>query len=218
VEAGGISFPLVRTFWTGDAQRNLGAAVRSKKFAFVGVKVYAVALFVEADRAAKELGVRERGGFFADAPDSDYALAITDGAFTKALVIQLARKVEGEQFVGAISEALEPRMRLTGEMATLQKFNSFFQSKQSLEKGTVITLLWRPEGVLEILLRESDEGLDYSRTQPDERLESPSLCRALYEVYLGSSPVVPDAIGVWAAGTKRLLESENEKRSTRRGL
>ena len=40
---------------------------------------------------------------------------------------------------------------------------SFFQSKQSLEKGTVITLLWRPEGVLEILLRESDEGLDYSR-------------------------------------------------------
>ena len=27
VEAGGMSFPLVRTFWTGDAQRNLGAAV-----------------------------------------------------------------------------------------------------------------------------------------------------------------------------------------------
>jgi hypothetical protein len=56
------------------------------------------------------------------------------------------------------------------------------------------------------------------QAQPDERLESPSLCRALYEVYLGSSPVIPDAIGVWAAGTKRLLESENEKRSTRRGL
>jgi hypothetical protein len=42
---------------------------------------------------------------------------------------------------------------------------AFFQSKQSLEKGTVITLLWRPEGVLEILLRESDEGLDYSRVR-----------------------------------------------------
>lgn len=40
---------------------------------------------------------------------------------------------------------------------------SFFQSKQVLEKGTVITLLWRPEGVLEILLRASDDGLDYSR-------------------------------------------------------
>lgn len=33
------------------------------------------------------------GGFFTDAPDSDYALAVIDGAFTKALVIQLARKV-----------------------------------------------------------------------------------------------------------------------------
>lgn len=227
------------------------------------------------------------GGFFQDAPDADYALAITDGAFTKALVIQLVRKVsvlnawciihvalldfawkdftqhvlhdrtistsergsgsgkrsthqllystecasaaqvEGEQFVGAIAEALEPRMRLTGEMATLEKFNvrplrccsmsswqkpsvapllypfdrhlevtlsgheahtahlrrywmecctcltrgrlwclqTFFQSKQTLEKGTLITLLWRPEGVLEILLRQSDEGLDYARVR-----------------------------------------------------
>lgn len=30
IEAGGVAFPLVRTFWTGDAQRNLGAAVRSQ--------------------------------------------------------------------------------------------------------------------------------------------------------------------------------------------
>jgi hypothetical protein len=45
----------------------------------------------------------------------------------------------------------------------MRLLQSFFQSKQSLEKGTVITLLWRPEGVLEILLRESDGGLDYSR-------------------------------------------------------
>lgn len=37
--------------------------------------------------------------------------------------VSLYWQVEGEQFVGAISEALEPRMRLTGEMATLQKFN-----------------------------------------------------------------------------------------------
>jgi hypothetical protein len=212
----GVEFPLVRTFWVGDAQRALGAAVRQKKFAFVGVKVYAVALFVEADRAAKELGVRERGGFFTDAPDSDYALAIIDGAFTKSLVIKLVRKVESEQFVGAIAEALEPRLRLSGEMSTLEKFKAFFQAKHSLEKGTTVTMLWRPEGVLELLLRDSDEGVDYARTQPDERIKSPSLCRALFEIYLGGSPVIPEAIGTWAAGTKKLLESENEKRNTRR--
>ena len=30
------------------------------------LQVYAVALYVEAERAAKELGVRKRGGFFDD--------------------------------------------------------------------------------------------------------------------------------------------------------
>ncbi len=39
----------------------------------------------------------------------------------------------------------------------------FFQAKQSLEKGTTVTMLWRPEGVLELLLRESDDGVDYAR-------------------------------------------------------
>ncbi len=31
-----------------------------------GCQVYAIALYVEAERAAKELGVRKRGGFFDD--------------------------------------------------------------------------------------------------------------------------------------------------------
>ena len=35
----GVEFPLVRTFWVGEAQRNVGAGVRQKKIAFVGVKV-----------------------------------------------------------------------------------------------------------------------------------------------------------------------------------
>lgn len=102
---------------------------------------------------------RTAGGFFTDAPDSDYALAIIDGAFAKSLVIKLVRKVlvmfghirafasgcsvsavscgmfqtlsagsrcrlqvESEQFVGAIAETLEPRLRLSGEMSTLEKF------------------------------------------------------------------------------------------------
>ena len=30
--------------------------------------------------------------------DEDYALALVDGAFTKALVVQLVRKIEGKQF------------------------------------------------------------------------------------------------------------------------
>lgn len=38
----------------------MGAAARAKKIAFIAVKVYAVSLYVEAEKAAKELGVRDR--------------------------------------------------------------------------------------------------------------------------------------------------------------
>lgn len=212
-----MEFPLVRTFWQGEVSRALGAGTRYKKIAFVGVKVYAIALYVEAERTAKELGVRQRGGFFDDNVDADYALAIVDGAFTKTLVIKMARQVKGEQFVEAIAEALEPRMRLTGQMDTLEKFKTFFASKEALEKGTAVTMLWTPSGSLELLIREDDASVNYSTVQPDARFESPSLCRALFEIFLGEKPIIPDAIGRWAEGTKKLLDSENDRRSTRRG-
>lgn len=212
-----MEFPRVRTLWQGDASRALGAGTRYKKIAFVGVKVYAIALYVEAERAAKELGVRQRGGFFDDNKDADYALAIVDGAFTKTLVIKMTRKVEGDQFVGAIAEALEPRMRLTGQMDVLEKFKTFFASKNALEKGTAINMLWTPAGSLEIVVREDDSALDYSTVQPDERFDSPSLCRALFEIFLGETPIIPDAVGRWAQGTKDLLASENDRRTSRKG-
>lgn len=39
----------------------------------------------------------------------------------------MARAVEGAQFVEALTEALEPRMRLMGEMATLEQFKVWAQ-------------------------------------------------------------------------------------------
>ncbi len=45
-----------------------------------------MSVYVEADKCAKELGVRERGGFFAN--DDDFCSAILDGAFKKALVVR----------------------------------------------------------------------------------------------------------------------------------
>jgi hypothetical protein len=69
-------------------------------------QVYAVALFVEVLKAARELGLRDRGGFFKDAPADDYCTAIIDGAFDKMLQVQLVRKIEGSQFYEAFSPAL----------------------------------------------------------------------------------------------------------------
>ena len=53
---------------------------------------------MEAAKAARELGIRDRGGFFKDASDEDYATAIVDGAFDKLLQVHLVRNVEGSQF------------------------------------------------------------------------------------------------------------------------
>lgn len=38
-QATGVEFPSVTHFWEGEAFRSLGAGVRQKKIAFVGVKV-----------------------------------------------------------------------------------------------------------------------------------------------------------------------------------
>ncbi len=46
---------------------------RSKKIAFIGVKVYAVALYVEAEKMARELGVRNRCGQYCFVPCLDSA-------------------------------------------------------------------------------------------------------------------------------------------------
>ena len=37
--------------------------------------------------------------------DDDYNLALTDGAFSKLIQVQLVRKIEGEQFFGVSTKA-----------------------------------------------------------------------------------------------------------------
>lgn len=49
-------------------------------------QVYSVGLYVEAEKAAKELGIRYRGGFFE--ADADYCQAVLDGAFSKVLRVR----------------------------------------------------------------------------------------------------------------------------------
>jgi len=78
-------------------------------------QVYAIALYVEAAKAAQELKIRDRGEFFKDGESSSFCDAIMDGAFNKALQIELVRDVTGDQFVGAIEEAIGPKIRFIGD-------------------------------------------------------------------------------------------------------
>lgn len=57
---------------------------------------------------------------------------------------------------------MTPRLGVTGEMATLNKFKQFFDGK-SLEKGTNILLLWKTEGVLDVVAKTHPDSQDYSQ-------------------------------------------------------
>jgi hypothetical protein len=98
VQDGDARWPLAQRWWAGSETRCLGAATRIKQVLFVKAKVYSVALYVEGKPAARELGLRSRGGFLTD--DDAFASALTDGAFTKILAMRLLRDVTGEQFAG----------------------------------------------------------------------------------------------------------------------
>lgn len=63
------------------------------------VQVYAIACYIEGAKAAKEFGIRARGGFFQDAGISDYADAVLDAACGKVIAMRLVRDVEGEPFI-----------------------------------------------------------------------------------------------------------------------
>ena len=56
-----------------------------------------------------------------------------------------------------------------------------------------------------------------AQVAPDKRIESPALCRALYEVFLGSESVVPEARSAWAEGARALLSTEEVRRDSRKG-
>ncbi|GLC45102.1 hypothetical protein PLESTB_001468500 [Pleodorina starrii] len=210
----GVEFLLAQKFWQGEAYRCLGAATRSKKIVFVNVQVYSIASYVEADKAAHELGVRHRGGFFET--DDDYASAILDGAFNKVLALHLVRDVTGEQFTEAINKTLLPRMQLSGDTASLDQFNTYFNSK-NLVKGTEVLLLWSMTGELDVLVTPPVTApREYGEAKPELRIASPALGRGLFEMFLGGSPVVPEARTEWVKGAKSLLESENVKRASRK--
>lgn len=105
---------------------------------------------------------------------------------------------------------------LPAELQKLETFSSFFQGQQ-LSKGSVVTLLYRTDATLDVTLSSPKQPADLSTAQASLCIKSASLCRALFETFLGESSVVPEARAVWAAGARQLLASDDVRRDTRRG-
>ena len=80
----------------------LGAGCRVKRVAIIDVKIYALAMYVDADAARAQKGK-----------------GLLNGDYDKELAIELARDVDGKTFMEAMDESLGPRIReIATNMAT----------------------------------------------------------------------------------------------------
>ena len=156
----------------------LGVGHRAKKIAFIEVKVYAVAVFADADKAVADAAERARSGGL-DTDDA-CAEAFLSGQYDKVLQLELVRDVDGETFGDAIRKSLEAPVTAMGEASALEEFKAFFLGRK-LSRGTNVVLRWRPEGALEVSVEPGQ--VDWSSVKAGLRISSAGMSRALFGVF-----------------------------------
>jgi len=126
----------------------------------------------------------------AAADEASAAKALKDGAYTKALKIIMARSVGAQKIGDALAEALEPKVK--GTDAPMGDFKAFFGGLDKLDTGNQITFTQ----VGTTLKVEVPSGAkDFS---------SAALCKAMFDIYLGDSPVSPNGKASMAQGLLKL--------------
>lgn len=180
----GVAFPV--TLAVDGGQHTLtGVGLRTRTV--LGVKVYAFGVYVDAAPARTALA--SFAGRDARALSRDPALYETLLRMTVPLSLRLVmtRNVTGEQMSDAFDGALRPRVvaaatrggAMTGGEAALDRFRAFF-SIERLTEGTVLTFTCN-NGTLATNVAGAAQAA----------IQSPALCWALFDVYLGSNPISP---------------------------
>ena len=85
--------------------------------------------------------------------------------------------------------------------------------QMTMVRWTQAHIFIRPGGWKGVLAQSC---MAVAQAKPALRVDSPMLCRALFEVFLGADSIVPDARSAWAAGARALLSSEQVRRDTRK--
>ncbi|CAH8255539.1 unnamed protein product [Arabidopsis lyrata] len=164
----------------------LGTGFREKKFAIIGVKVYAAGYYVNESILS---GLSAWKGRSADEIQRDSSLfsSIFQAQAEKSLQIVLVRDVDGKTFWDALDEAISPRIKSpsSDDTTALSTFRGIFQNRP-LNKGSVILLTWI--NTSKMLVSISSEGLP---TDVDATIESGNVTSALFDVFFGDSPVSP---------------------------
>lgn len=171
-----------------------GFGVRNKKLmGMKNIKVYAVGLYVDPQAAKKALDGKVTAG--SAAPDQavfDELVQANNVEKSLRMVISFGG-VNQKNFWSALQERLEPAMKQGGDMASLQEFGDLFNDVK-FRKGLQLNFTSAKNGDLVAQIDEKQVGV----------IKSPLLTRTLFDVYLGSNPVSPDAKDSIGRGLKNL--------------
>ncbi|CAJ1957796.1 unnamed protein product [Sphenostylis stenocarpa] len=178
-----------------------GTGYREKVFAIIGVKVYAAGLYLDQS-ITRELNVWKGQSKDAIQGNSSLFQTIFQSSFEKALQIILVRDVDGKTFWDALSDAISPRIPAptTTDETALTTFRGVFLDRP-LKKGTYIVLTWFNPSKL--LVSVSSNGVP---STVDATIESANVASALFNVFLGDSPVSPSLKTSVAEGLSKVLK------------
>lgn len=191
-----LSFP-----GCSDSLTLFGTGYREKVFAIIGVKVYASGLYLNQS-IVNELNAWKGQSKDVIQGNSSLFKTIFQSPLEKLLQIVLVRDVDGKTFWDALSDAISPRIAkpTTADETALTTFRSVFQDRP-LKKGNFIFLTWL--NPTKLLVSVSSEGIP---STADATIESANVTYALFDVFLGDSPVSPSLKASVAQCLSKVLE------------
>lgn len=158
-----------------------GMGVRIKRIAGIGVKVYACGLYVNPASARAAVGDRYVGKSVKDVAKDQTLFDVVNAAadVEKTVRLVFARDIDSAKIRDALSERLRPA--LGADSPSLRRFEAYFDGV-TFKKGQSLTFT-ASGGKLITSFGSKEAG----------QIADGKLCTALFDAYLGKSPVVPSA-------------------------
>ena len=194
----GVAFPVSLTVADGSTQVLLGTGLRTRTV--LNVKVYAFGLYV--DQAAARTALTSFAGKTAEqlAGDQTFYDTFLRMGFPMSMRLVMTRNVSGDQMSEAFNEVLGPRVTaaagrgMPGGEQALATFRTYF-SVDRLTSGTELLFTCAADGTMHV-------SVGGERKAP---ISSRALCWALFDVYLGATPISPSGKRTAIARTPGIL-------------